>query len=110
MARAEAGHIARYRWDDGTAYTMPERTKRLGGNGLGLGRQNRPRTCWSKSEQKPVIQEQNQNTNMSTFIKRLVVVLFVTSVLALVGVGCNTAHGFGKDLESAGEGIQSGTK
>ncbi len=47
---------------------------------------------------------------MSTFIKRLVVVLFVTSVLALVGVGCNTAHGFGKDLESAGEGIQSGTK
>jgi len=47
---------------------------------------------------------------MSTFIKRIVVVLFVTSVLALVGVGCNTAHGFGKDLESAGEGIQSGTK
>ena len=47
---------------------------------------------------------------MNTFIKRIVVLLFVTSFLAAVGVGCNTAHGFGKDMESAGESIQSGTK
>jgi predicted small secreted protein len=47
---------------------------------------------------------------MITFIKRIVVLLFVTSLLAIVGVGCNTAHGFGKDIESAGDSIQDGTK
>jgi predicted small secreted protein len=47
---------------------------------------------------------------MSTFIKRIVVLLFVTAFLALVGVGCNTAHGFGKDVQNAGEDIQNGTK
>jgi len=47
---------------------------------------------------------------MSTFIKRIVVLLFVTTLLAFVGVGCNTAHGFGKDMESAGDSIQNGTK
>jgi predicted small secreted protein len=46
---------------------------------------------------------------MSTLIKRLVVLLFVTTLLAIVGMGCNTAHGFGKDVEKAGEKIQSGT-
>ena len=47
---------------------------------------------------------------MSTLIKRIVVLLFVAVSLAMVGVGCNTAHGFGKDVENAGEGIQNGTK
>lgn len=47
---------------------------------------------------------------MSTFIKRIVVLLFVTILLAIVGVGCNTAHGFGKDMENAGDSIQNGTK
>jgi predicted small secreted protein len=47
---------------------------------------------------------------MITFIKRIVVLLFVTSLLAIVGTGCNTAHGFGKDMEKAGESIQDGTK
>ncbi len=47
---------------------------------------------------------------MTTLIKRIVVLLFVTSLLVLAGVGCNTAHGFGKDVEKAGEGIQNGTK
>jgi predicted small secreted protein len=47
---------------------------------------------------------------MSTFIKRIVVLVFVTTLLAIVGVGCNTAHGFGKDVENAGESIQNGTK
>ena len=47
---------------------------------------------------------------MNTLIERVVVLLLLTSFLALVGVGCNTAHGFGKDMEKAGEGIQNGTK
>ena len=47
---------------------------------------------------------------MITFIKRIAVLLIVTAFLAIVGVGCNTAHGFGKDVQDAGEGIQSGTK
>jgi len=47
---------------------------------------------------------------MNTLIKRLVALLFATAVLALVGIGCNTAHGFGKDMEKAGEKIQDGTK
>jgi predicted small secreted protein len=47
---------------------------------------------------------------MITFIKRSVVLLLVSTLLAIVGLGCNTAHGFGKDIENAGEGIQDGTK
>ena len=47
---------------------------------------------------------------MKTVITRIIVLLVVTSFLALAGTGCNTAHGFGKDVQDAGEGIQSGTK
>jgi len=50
------------------------------------------------------------NTNMTTLSKHIIVLLFVTALLAMVGIGCNTAHGFGKDVEKAGEGIQKGTK
>lgn len=42
-------------------------------------------------------------------LKRLVALLFVTALLVIGGVGCNTAHGFGKDLEKTGEKIQDGT-
>ena len=47
---------------------------------------------------------------MTSLTKRIVVLLLVTAFLAIVGVGCNTAHGFGKDMEKAGESIQDGTK
>jgi predicted small secreted protein len=47
---------------------------------------------------------------MITYIKRIAVLLLVTTFLAMVGVSCNTAHGFGKDMESAGDSIQDGTK
>jgi len=47
---------------------------------------------------------------MTTLAKRIVVLLFVTALLAVVGLGCNTAHGFGKDMENAGDKIQEGTK
>ena len=52
----------------------------------------------------------NRNTKMITQTKRIVLLLFVTALLATAVVGCNTAHGFGKDVEKAGEKIQEGTK
>ena len=47
---------------------------------------------------------------MILFIKRIVVLLFVTTLRPIVWVGCKTAHGFGKDVQNAGEGIENGTK
>jgi predicted small secreted protein len=47
---------------------------------------------------------------MITSFKRIVVLLCITTLLAIVGIGCNAAHGFGKDVSNAGEGIQNGTK
>ena len=47
---------------------------------------------------------------MITAFKRIVVLFCITTLLAIVGMGCNTAHGFGKDMEKAGEKIQDGTK
>jgi predicted small secreted protein len=47
---------------------------------------------------------------MTTLTKRIFVLLFVTALLAVVGIGCNTAHGFGKDVSNAGDSIQNGTK
>ena len=49
-------------------------------------------------------------TNHITLVHHLVVMCLVTVLLAIAGVGCNTAHGFGKDVENAGDSIQSGTK
>jgi osmotically-inducible protein OsmY len=43
---------------------------------------------------------------MITFIKRIVFLLLVSAFLAVAGVGCNTARGFGKDVQGASEGIQ----
>ena len=47
---------------------------------------------------------------MTKQFKHIIVLLFVTALLAIAGIGCNTAHGFGKDMEKAGQGIQDGTK
>jgi predicted small secreted protein len=47
---------------------------------------------------------------MKIVIKRIVVLLLATAFLAIVGVGCRTAHGFGEDMQNAGESIQDGTK
>ena len=46
---------------------------------------------------------------MITLTKRIVVLLFVTALLTIVGTGCNTAHGFGKDVEKVGDKIQDKT-
>jgi entericidin A len=42
-------------------------------------------------------------------LQRFVPLLFIAALLVIVGVGCNTANGFGKDMEKAGEKIQDGT-
>lgn len=40
----------------------------------------------------------------------MTVLLFIFALAAVAGMGCNTAHGFGKDVSNAGQGIQNGTK
>lgn len=47
---------------------------------------------------------------MITLFKHIVLLLLVTALVAIAGTGCNTAHGFGKDMEKAGDKIQEGTK
>lgn len=47
---------------------------------------------------------------MTTLTKRIIVLLFVTTLLAIAGIGCNTANGFGKDMSHAGNEIQKGTR
>ncbi len=49
-------------------------------------------------------------TNIFTLVQRFVLLLLATAFLAIVSIGCNTAHGFGKDMEKAGDKIQEGTK
>ena len=47
---------------------------------------------------------------MNIQLKRAILLLFTTAFVAFVGSGCNTANGFGKDVEKTGEKIQDGTK
>jgi predicted small secreted protein len=47
---------------------------------------------------------------MTPLFNRIFVLLCLTALLAIVGIGCNTANGFGKDMEKAGDKIQEGTK
>lgn len=49
-------------------------------------------------------------THMKTSTKRIVALLCIGSLLTIAGMGCNTARGFGKDVEKTGEKIQDGTK
>lgn len=46
---------------------------------------------------------------MTTSFKRIVALLCIATLLAIVSTGCNTAHGFGKDMEKAGDKIQEKT-
>ena len=46
---------------------------------------------------------------MITSFKHIVALLCIATLLAIVGTGCNTAHGFGKDMEKAGDKIQEKT-
>jgi len=46
---------------------------------------------------------------MNTSFKRIVALLCIATLLAIVSTGCGTAHGFGKDVEKAGDKIQDKT-
>jgi predicted small secreted protein len=47
---------------------------------------------------------------MKTHDHRLTLaLLFLSTLLTLVATGCHTAHGFGHDMEDAGEKIQEKT-
>jgi predicted small secreted protein len=59
---------------------------------------------WSRSKN-----NLNYTKHMTTLIKQIVVLLFISALVAVAGLGCQTAHGFGKDMQNAGEGIQKGT-
>jgi len=43
---------------------------------------------------------------MNTPLKRFVLLCLAVSVMALVGTGCQTTKGFGRDVEHVGEKIQ----
>lgn len=47
---------------------------------------------------------------MIPFFQRHAAPLCLLAFLALTSLGCRTAHGFGEDMEKAGESIQEGTK
>ena len=43
---------------------------------------------------------------MNTILKRIVLLSLTLGFIALVGAGCQTTKGFGKDVEDLGENIQ----
>ena len=48
---------------------------------------------------------------MKTYDNKIILtLLFVAALLAIASSGCNTAHGFGKDMENAGDKIQEKTQ
>jgi len=42
--------------------------------------------------------------------KRLAFLAIALAIVSTVGVGCNTLHGFGRDVERTGEKIEAGAK
>jgi predicted small secreted protein len=47
---------------------------------------------------------------MNQLLKRLFVAFIFIALVAAVGMGCHTAHGFGQDMKDAGQGIKNGTQ
>jgi predicted small secreted protein len=48
--------------------------------------------------------------NYTILVRRIATLVVISGFLAIVSLGCRTAHGFGEDMQNAGEGIQQGTK
>ena len=49
-----------------------------------------------------------KNNQLPTF--RFLLSFVLMALFLAAAAGCNTAHGFGKDVEKTGEKIQDGTK
>ncbi len=47
---------------------------------------------------------------MKTLSKRIIVLIYICALAAVAGLGCHTAHGFGQDMQDAGQGIKNGTQ
>ncbi len=47
---------------------------------------------------------------MKKYIAKTLALLFLIAIGPIALAGCHTAHGFGKDVENAGEKIQNGTE
>jgi len=48
--------------------------------------------------------------NMRQLLKRIFVLLILIALVAVAGLGCHTANGFGQDMKDAGQGIKNGTQ
>jgi len=48
--------------------------------------------------------------DMITITKHIVALLAVIALVGFAGAGCNTAHGFGKDVSNVGKDIQNSAK
>lgn len=48
--------------------------------------------------------------NMNQLLKSIFVVLILIALVAVAGLGCHTANGFGQDMKDAGQGIKNGTQ
>ena len=46
---------------------------------------------------------------MNPLLKRITVLFILSVLVAVSGLGCHTAHGFGQDMQDAGQGIKNGT-
>jgi len=48
--------------------------------------------------------------NMNQLLKRIFVIFIFIALVAVAGLGCHTAHGFGQDMKDAGQGIKNATQ
>jgi predicted small secreted protein len=48
--------------------------------------------------------------NMPQLLKQVFIVFIFIALVAVAGLGCHTANGFGQDMKDAGQGIKNGTQ
>ena len=48
--------------------------------------------------------------NIHQILKRMFVALILIALVAVAGLGCHTANGFGQDMKDAGQGIKNSTQ
>ena len=48
--------------------------------------------------------------NMNQLLKRIFVIFIFIALVAVAGLGCHTANGFGQDMKDAGQGIKNATQ